>query len=250
MADSIERFEAFWREMDLGESQRYVHPADAQFVDPGPAGDTQLQLHVLPIPANGNLRTAEVVIFALNPNFDESSHAAWEKQNKPEAELMDLAQRSNIRQFHRPGDCAFYDIDPGLSSHPGAKYWRGDGKFGGIAKALALKRSVSLDHAYRLIGQRVAVVQMVPYRSKKFGHHKLIGRAPSSIEAVKLAQHLAKDSDKLLIVQRQVAQWGFTFPSKLKHVITYDPQREALKASLSLSSRGGPALLQRLVSSQ
>ncbi|MEJ8852246.1 hypothetical protein [Variovorax rhizosphaerae] len=82
----------------------------------------------------------------------------------------------------------------------------------------------------------MAVLQLVPYRSREFGHHKLIRQAPSSAAAVALVRHLERQGDKLLIVQRQITQWGFRFPSDRPNVIVYDPLREALKASLSLIS--------------
>lgn len=246
--NGIDRFEEFWRGMDPTTPRDvHVHPADEPFVQAGPPGDKQLQLQVLPIPVNGNLRQADVVILMLNPNFDEMSDREWKMAHPAEYEYMVACQRANIQQRHPHDAHPFYDISPLLGSHPGAGYWRGGSKLADIARELASNRRVSLDEAYIELSRRIAVLQLVPYRSKKFGRHRLIKDAPSCMEAVALARYLAEKTNKLLIVQRKARDWGFEFPSNRENVIVYDPRREALSASLSLKSRGGSAILARLV---
>lgn len=248
--NGIDRFEEFWRRMDLTTPRDvYLHPADEPFVQAGPPGDKQLQLQVLPIPVNGNLRQADVVILMLNPNFDEMSDRQWKMAHPAAYEYMEACQRANIQQRHPYDAHPFYDISPLLGSHPGAGYWRGGSKLAGIARERASNRRVSLEEAYIELSRRIAVLQLVPYRSKKFGHHSLVKEAPSSAQAIALARYLAEETDKLLIVQRKVNDWGFEFPSDRENVIVYDPRREARKASLSLKSRGGSAILARLIKS-
>ena len=195
---------------------------------------------------NGNLWTADVVILALNPNFDRVAQANWVRANPEAARILAASEKRNIKQSHEAGDCPFYDLDTRLVSHPGALYWRSGFKFKSIASELTREWDVSLDDVYREIASRVAVLQLLPYRSRKFGHHHVLDVAPSSNQARILAQALSADKGKLLIAQRQIRQWGFDFPSNQPNVIVYDPQREALRASLSLSSRAGPSILERL----
>ena len=65
MSQAITKFENFWRQMDLGYRERYVHPADASFMTPLEVAKSKLQLQVLPLPVNGNLRRADVILVML-----------------------------------------------------------------------------------------------------------------------------------------------------------------------------------------
>lgn len=244
--DEIQRFEDFWREMGTHSRDRFVHPQDEPFVVAGPPGPHQLQLQVLPIPANGSVRHADIVLFMLNPNFNAAKDAAWRQRSPASAAALDGCITANLHQLHAPDARAFYDVRSDLKDSPGASYWKTGGGFAEIAQSLAGERGYSLDDAYDEISRRVVVLQMVPYRSAKFGSRKLIDKTPSSARARKLAHFLADETDKLLVVQRSIDNWGFSYPSMRANVVVY-PKSQALPASLGLKCLGGPSILQRLL---
>ena len=252
MIDEIQQFELFWREMssnaELQPDGLYVHPRDVPFVKRGTVGSPdELQLQVPPIPANGSIRHADVVLFMLNPNFDAEKDATWRKQNPAGAAVLDGCMVANLHQLQAPGDRAFYDVRSDLKDSPGANYWKTGGGFAEIAHALANERGTSLDEAYDEISRRVVILQLVPYRSRTFGHNNLIASAPSSARAHALAHYLAEKTDKLLVVQRKIKAWGFDYPSTRPNVVVY-PTKLAISASLSF--KGGPGglpILNRLL---
>lgn len=246
MQDEIRRFEEFWREMETHSRDRFVHPQDEPFVAAGPPGPHQLHLQVPPIPANGSIRQADVVLFMLNPNFDAAKDAAWRQRNPTGAALLDECVAANLHQSHAPGARAFYDVRSDLKDSPGATYWKKGGGFAEIAQALTGERGYSLDDAYDEISRRVVVLQMVPYRSANFGSQKLVRKAPSSARARALAHFLADETNKLLVVQRSIDNWGFSFPSTRANVVVY-PKSQALPASLGLNGPGGRPILDRLL---
>ncbi|MGO4390229.1 hypothetical protein AB4Z46_02640 [Variovorax sp. M-6] len=246
MQDGIKRFEEFWREMGTHSRDRFVHPKDEPFVAAGPPGPHQLHLQVPPIPANGSIRHADIVLFMLNPNFDAAKDAAWRQRNPDGAAVLDECLAANLHQTHAPGARAFYDVRSDLKDSPGASYWKTGGGFAEIAQALAGERGYSLDDAYDEISRRVVVLQMVPYRSAKFGSRELIRKAPSSAHARELAHFLADETDKLLVIQRSIDNWGFSYPSTRANVVVY-PKSQALPASLGLKCLGGRPILDRLL---
>lgn len=245
---AIARFTAFWHQMPP-QRRPYVHPADMGFIKAGRPGAGQLHLDVVPIPVNGCLRTADVILLEANPNFDAAEESRWAGTDPEAARRLEEVRRRNLRQQHAKGDCPFYDLDPRLASSPGAAYWRSGKKFRDAATLLQHTWGVPLDNAFRELSWRIAVLQMFPYRSKKFHHEKQAEACPSGHEARLLAKALSRDPSKLVVCQRRVRQWGFTFPSHQPSLITYDPQREAYGASLSLNSRGGPTIIEKLASS-
>lgn len=242
---AIDRFIAFWQKLDRT-SGHYVHPEELHLVEKGPAGPRQLQLDVPPIPVNGCLRTADIVILMANPNFDAQQEADWAVRDPSGAQRLEEVRWHNLFQRHEPTDCPFYDLDPRLAASPGAAYWRRGNKFRDAANALQNAWGASNADVYRELSWRVAVLQMLPYRSKEFNHERLAENCASGREARLLAHALASDPGKLVLCQRRVRQWGFSFPSDQSNLITYDPEREAIGASLSLKSRGGPKMIEKL----
>lgn len=242
---AIDRFVQFWRELPLGETP-CVHPQDADVVRAGAPGPSQLQLDVVPIPVNGCLLTADIILLEANPNFDAEQEAAWARAHPTADSLLQAARLRSLRQDHSQDDYPFYDLDPRLATTGGAAYWRSGSKFGDAIAVLQAAWVATGDQVLRELSWRVAVLQMVPYRSRTFNHAQMAERCASGREVRQLVHALSQDPDKLVICQRRVAQWGFSFPSTRPNVITYDPRREALKASLSGRSRGGPSLIAKL----
>ncbi|MDP2448518.1 MAG: hypothetical protein Q8M93_00615 [Polaromonas sp.] len=253
MNKAIRRFEDFWRGMDLTSKSPYVHPMDERFFR---ANKTDgLQLELLPIPMNGNLRHADIIILMLNSGFSKDD-INWESAHPEQHLLMLESQRRNIHQSHKDHDYPFYDLNPTFKDHPGAAYWKGGAnmavkrrqqqKLASVAGELVRVWKVELATVYREISNRIAVLQLFPYRSSTFGHSKLLRNLPSCLEATMVVRALVEDSNKLIVVPRSVKAWGFNGVSdNTENLIIYEPH-QARSASLSMNSSGGKAIFNRL----
>lgn len=245
---AIARFEQFWARMPTNLPSNLIHPDDQGAVNVAPAGEATLQLQTLPLPVNGNLREADVVLLMLNPNYDHKEELEWEAAHPLLASRRRCLQLAAFNAGPQSsGERIFYDIDPAFHTTSGARYWRRRGKLGDVANALANERGSSLDEVWTEMARRIAVLQVVPYRSKTFDSKTCSIQAMSCRQAVELAAWLAFHSNKLVIAMRALSAWGFQFPSSHRNLIAYDPKGEARGASLSLSSRGGGPILERLL---
>lgn len=230
MSNAISRFEDFWREMPMSNDGTSVlaHPQDEADLT---GRDRQcMQLDLLPLPVNGNLRIADVVILMLNPGFGELD-AHW---GTPASRLERLAgERANLHQTRWTSDYPMFDLNPVLAGSGGAKYWAGPlgpmkGKLGHLARALANAENDDPAEIRKELSNRIAVVQLVAYRSTAFkdlqSGQKKAGppqhRLQSSNEALLLAHGLAKEQRKLVVVPYGTQHWRF--PTQVtKRLIVY-----------------------------
>ena len=255
MSNAISRFETFWRKLDVDSSHKqYVHPDDAPHMTPD--STKGLALHLLPLPVNGSLKRADVVILMLNSGFGDSDNV-WEASRPKEHQVMLASQRANVHQSHDRGDhYPFYDLNPQFCDHPGAAYWKGGAnlavpkrqarKLASIAAELGDAWNVSSDSVYREMSNRVAVVELLSYRSTKFKHTGLFNKLPSCTESLKLVRGLVAENQKLIVIPRSVKSWGFAGSSDNTHnLIVYEPSQGAA-ASMTTRSAGGQAILARL----
>lgn len=255
MSNAINRFETFWRGIDLHSSHtQFVHPDDAPYMTPDKTKG--LALHLLPLPVNGSLKRAKVLILMLNSGFGDDD-VLWETSHSKEDQVMLAAQRANVHQSHGSEDhYPFYDLNPLFRDHPGAGYWKGGAKLAvakrqaqklaSIAAELGKAWKASPETVYREMSNRIAVVEMLPYRSTKFKHRGLFRKLPSCTEALKLVKTLIAENEKLIVIPRSVKEWGFAGAGDTtENLIVYDPGQGAA-ASMTARSAGGQAILARL----
>lgn len=99
--------------------------------------------------------------------------------------------------------------------------------------------------ALRELSRRVAVLQLVPYHSRSFGGMK---RLASTRQAQQFAREellsRAAEGRAAIIVLRGRDEWGFR--PKTRNVIVYQ-KSQARSASLGPKTRGGKAILKRLL---
>lgn len=218
MSDAITRFEEFWRRLPLTNTRpsEWVHPADDEYLTE--RDRTYMQLDLLPLPVNGNLRNAKVVILMLNPGFGERD-AAWGTPSSRSERLG--SEIANLRQIHKSSDYPMHELNPILTGSGGARFWAGSlGKTGGklrhLAKALAPPNDEDHIEIRKELSNHITVVQLVAYRSTKFsdlqGGQRKEGppqhRLQSSKEALLLAQSLIEEQDKLVVVPYGIQHWG------------------------------------------
>lgn len=239
---AVAAFVDYWSHCGLA-APPFVHPADAPFVSP-----EDFAFDLLPMPINGSLAEAEVVILMLNPGLSPEDYE-WERNGT----FRDGLLRS-LLQNHRPADCPFVYLDPGSAMHPGARYWIGGPWSGGgrqqqklrdVVAALAIRDEVPFRVAQMHVARKMAVLQLCPYHSRTKPRQRLLTQLPSCSQARRLAHALVNSGEKLVVVTRSVGEWGFTGPVESENLIVY-PSCLGASAPLTLASTGGAAILRRL----
>jgi len=221
-----------------------VHPDDAALARQG-----DFELGLLPLPINGNLAEAEVVILMLNPGLDAEDYE-WERNASFRASLI-----RNLKQNHGPADYPLLYLDPAFTQHPGAGYWsraripkrpkREQQKLRAVVEGLVKRDGVSIEAAQAHVARKIAIVQLCPYHSTNMHRRDLLKKLPSCGRARALVHALVSSEEKLVVATRSVSEWGFAGPVTSKNLVVY-PSSLGISASLSLSSAGGVAILQRL----
>lgn len=125
----------------------------------------------------------------------------------------------------------FWYLDPQHHSHPGHTYWH---------------KNLQKTGDYHELSKRVAVLQMIPYHSAAFNADVLARELPSAQQARSYVHEVivpkAKSGKALLIVARQVRNWGFSAADETNNIIVYTGG-ENLGAKVSSGSRGGKAIM-------
>jgi hypothetical protein len=244
-------FLSAWRRFQC-EQAPYVLPGDESVLNPqccrrfsgwkgfiadpefGAPRRSKFHLDLLPTPFVGNLRTACVYLLMLNPGF--GSHDYFGEYEVPE---FHTALINNLRQARSN---SFFFLDPRFSWHGGFRYWHT--KLRNTVDALAKDFDISYGNARKFFQEKLAVIELAPYHSKKSA---VLGPVLKSLHSVRLAKDFvhdellprAKSGDCLLVVTRSVEHWEL--PAH-KNVVAYT-RTEARSAHLSAKSRGGSAIL-------
>jgi hypothetical protein len=206
----------------------------------GDFNDHRLHLSLLPVPYEGDLSRAEIVILLLNPGFSYADY--WAETNRPEFRQR---LKDNLRQSFGGVEFPFLGLDPQFCWHGGFVWW--EKKLRGVITEIASKRFKGrYFEALRDLSKKLACVELVPYHSPSFSAHALINYLPS----VKMVQTFvrkslvpdANEDKRTLIVTRQAKAWGL--PPSTKKLVIY-MGGETRGASLSPNSRGGKAILRR-----
>jgi len=249
----------FWSECDLRRAP-YVHPRDLsvirskfsqlfdfevrtpqQFVSSARFGnslDNRFHLALMPVPYVGRLATADIFILLLNPSVSASSYL-----EEADAEHREALKR-NLRQVFAKRAMAFKSLDPEFCWTGGFRWW--EGKLRSVISARAVETQTNYLSALKELSARLACVELVPYRSGSFNGGKLIGKLPSSVEALKYVDSVLKPRARAgeikIIVTRKVEEWGLR---RGRNVVLYEGG-QTRGASLGPHTPGGRAILAQL----
>ncbi len=209
--------------------------------DFGAPGDRRLHLGLLPIPFVGSLRTADIYVLLLNPGLGSTDYfGEYERPEFRRHRLATLRQRFGRAQ-------PFGELDPRFAWHGGYSWWHQ--KLSSVIQQLADHRDLSFAEARAHLGRRLAAIELLPYHSTSFRDGgQWLRRLPS----VQLARSFVHDTvlpkvkrgEATLIVTRKAALWQLP---KHPGVVVYRGA-EARAAHLSPKSKGGRAILRRLLS--
>jgi hypothetical protein len=234
----------FWREMDLN-AQPYVHPKDKGYLTDDLCyvyqnHESYLQSHnfqnseigfhtsLLPVPYAGNLKTASIFLLLLNPGLGIQDYHG--ETSSPS--FVEAAKR-NIRQENISDEYPFFLFDPKFIWHPGGQYWLK--RFSDYILEVSIQKEKSYLEAISYISSKIAVVELVPYHSKSFGHHKLIRNLKSVDQMKQFAEYLfqrAKQGEIGIVCTRKSEEWGL---KESNNVVIYGKDH-ARGASVSFTS--------------
>jgi hypothetical protein len=177
----------------------------------------------------------------LNPGLAYSDYL--ELENTAFREAVEYT----LRQDFSRTDFPFIWLNPEFCWHSGFKYW--EEKLRGIIKRIAEQKfNNNYLHALRDLSQRIAMVELVPYHSYRFGPDSLAKSLSSARAARKYIQEtvvpLAQAEEKTLIVTRRVRDWEIKDHPHEKEIIIYNGS-EARGAHLTRNTKGGQAILRR-----
>lgn len=212
--------------------------------------DSRLHLTLVPIPFLGNLETAKVVVLLQNPGFAPTDYYGEFKVPG----FRDLLLK-NLRGDLKNDDYPFFFLDPTLAWHGGFTWWQEQ-----LGSVIDVMTDASTSHlkARRNLAKGLACIELMPYHSESGVVSKaFLDKLPSA----KLARNYlwgplvarAKKADVTIVAARHVDPWGFersAEPGKFNIPLGLNSDscviyrtKQARRASLSATSRGGRAIL-------
>jgi hypothetical protein len=228
-----------------GRGRRHIvtwHSWEDAMTDPGfcAPSDSRLHLGLLPQPFFGNLRTATIYVLLLNPGLGPSDYYGEYKVAEYRRALLD-----NLKQRVHGGG-PFLWLDPRFAWHGGFDWWHG--KLAKVIERLAAAWDVPFSEARARLASELASIELLPYHSKNFRDR---GGWLRNLPSVQLAQRFVTDfvlprvqrGDATLIITRKTSEWGI---NEQQGVVIYRGG-ETRAAHLSPESRGGRAILNRLI---
>lgn len=203
-------------------------------------GDTCLHLGLIPQPFVGNVLRASIYILLLNPGLSPDDY-----YGEYQVPAYRRALLANLKQRWRGETMPFIFLDPRYSWHAGFAWWHG--KFVRVIEKLAASRGVSFASARRILANRLASIELIPYHSAKFSNRgHLIKRLHSAALARDFVRRVVvprvEQGKAIAVVARQASAWDLPH---LSGVINYTGA-EARGAHLTTASRGGTAILRQL----
>jgi len=165
------------------------------------ADDKTIYLSLLPVPYVGDLDRADIIVLTLNPGLHYSDFYAEKCRSDFSAALIGM-----LRQSFNGQVAPFLFLDPQFCWHPGFHYW--EKKLRKTVECIAEDTKVPYHRALDDLARRLAVVQLIPYHSKK-SPSNLQDVLQSSKEAKSYAHRLAataRQQKKTVIVLR--GSWG------------------------------------------
>lgn len=211
-------------------------------------GDTRLHLGLIPVPFMGNVREASIYVLMLNPGLSLGHYFEHKAPSFRDALI------ANLRQERLEGIKSFPIMDPQFAWHSGFNYWHQ--RLGRVIKLLADHKGMSFIQAREELASKLAVIQLVPYRSATFGHRELLEEPKyGGLHSVKLVKDFVQSKvadrvsnrEAIVIIARQVKTWEKFLPAGLpqKRVVRYN-SHEARGAWLGPRTKGGRAILKHL----
>lgn len=170
----------------------------------GSKPNTTMHLNLMPVPYAGNIRTSKIVLLFSNPSLSCADYFYEAKQDTPywNAHLATIRQTLGRRAY------PFMSLDPQFCWHSGFDYWEKRLRWI-VQQLLAAEETSSPAYTYtdalREVSSNVAVIQLMPYRSRKFPGPAV--RLPSCQAAREFVDRISKEGDRLILPIRRARDW-------------------------------------------
>ena len=217
--------------------------------------DKRLHLGLLPTPFMGDMLNASVYVLMLNTGLyldQRSDKGDYTWDEKPYYRKTVLV---SLKQERLDGVLPFLFLDTKFAGHAGSYHWHRKCGLEKLIRELARERGVSTEEARSELGNKLAVIQLVPYHSASF-NEVWLSRLPSVHLAGDFVQQTAikrvRAKQAIVIAMRGVRHWNKYLEDLTEEqgVIRYDPKRFARSTSLNPhaeKSSGGRAILRHLL---
>lgn len=174
----------------LPDQSPYILPQDkVQLESHGVSPESlRLDLGLLPVPWNGTLESASVVLLTLNPSV--RLNAALEEQNTDYREAI----LANLRFGNNP---PFFSLDERFHRTGGCEYWQ------------RLLRTLVVRFGVDRVSHRIMCIQYFPYRSETYRNPPCV--IPSQRFSWALAAQAVTEG-RVIVVQRSLDRWADAVP--------------------------------------
>jgi hypothetical protein len=245
----------YWRKLDTN-GPSYIHKSDNilfnsdiykytsydEYIKSNEFGNIGSNLHsgLIPSPYCGDILNAKIYILMLNPGFSSIDYYVEQYcQSFREAEINCLRQE-------KLGEYPFYSLNPKFIWTGGGQYW--ESKLKDIINNYIKIHNVKYSSALKEISKRIALLELIPYHSFRFGLSNKITELLISQKMMKefvntYVMNRVENNDSCIIVTRKSKVWNL---EKHKNIIEYTGG-EARGAHLSTNSRGGKKILEFLL---
>ena len=172
-----------------------LHRRDAPFLN---TTSSSVHADVQPYPYVGDLRRADVWLLMLNSKL--GVHDTQEEAAEPYKSLF----QKNLRQELAGEEFPLLSLNPSLQHTGTFKYYNHDRGLASLIRELASLTGVTELEARRVCSNRLAILELLPYRSETFPV------ALKALPSVNLARRAAQEASatKLLIVPWGLGSWG------------------------------------------
>lgn len=207
--------------------------------DFGLSSDSKLHVGLMPVPYMGHLQSASIFILMLNPGFNAGDYFGEEQRE------FKMALMQNLQQENANLDYPFIYLAPNFSWNGGGIYWQK--KLRGFTNHLSLHLSLLYRESLKLIAQKVAVLQLIPYHSKNEPPAQLWKKL-ASVRAMQayvknVLVEKAVKGDVIIIATRKVKEWDL--PEHI-NIVKFNSQ-ESRGVHLSPTTKGGDLIIQKLI---
>ena len=201
--DALNSLIEHWRLFEQSDDS-FVHRRDRPFQE---RGLDAVHTDIAPYPFVGNLRRADVWLLMLNSKLGPND--VREEGEEPYHTLF----WRNLKQDFSDQEYPLISLDPSLEGTGTYQYYNRTRGLAALIKALSDRANITLFEARRMLSQRLAIVELLPYRSSTFPRN--LRQLPS----VNLARAAAREAalTKLLVVPWGIEAWGLQSGPSVLH---------------------------------
>lgn len=245
----------YWRKLDTSISP-YIHSSDKvllntnmynyksydEYIKSNEFGNISNNLHsgLLPSPYCGDILNAKIYILMLNPGFSSIDYYAEQNCQSFRHAAINCVRQEKFDEY------PFYSLNPKYLWTGGGQYW--ENKLKDIIKLYAKEKQVDYSTALRNISQNIALLELIPYHSLRYGLTNKIFNLIYSQKMMKEFVHTyvmnrVRRNKSSIIVTRKTKIWNL---ENNNNIIAYTGG-EARGAHLSTNSRGGKKIIEFLI---